>query len=171
MQAWVALPRANERDEPSFEHVGASDLPRFSVDDAELWLIAGTAYGRTSPVTTASSLFYIEARLAAGGWLDLPAELGERGVYIVEGAIAIDGTAYAAGRILVFRPGRPVRIEASATTRLMLLGGAPLDGERLIWWNFVASDAALIEAAKANWAGRRFPAVPGDTDFMPLPVT
>ncbi|MND04477.1 hypothetical protein D3C83_247600 [compost metagenome] len=52
----------------------------------------------------------------------------------------------------------------------MLLGGEPLAGERLIWWNFVASDAALIEAAKADWAAGRFPEVPGDTERMLLPA-
>jgi redox-sensitive bicupin YhaK (pirin superfamily) len=52
----------------------------------------------------------------------------------------------------------------------MLLGGQALDGERLIWWNFVASEAALIEAAKSDWAAGRFPAVPGETGRMSLPA-
>lgn len=169
VQAWVALPRATEGQDPAFEHVGSGDLPRFAMGDAELTLIAGAAWGRTAPVTTASPLFYAEARLEAGGALDVAADLGERGVFIVEGAIAIDGTAYEAGRLLVLEAARPCRIEARAPARLMLLGGAPLDGERLIWWNFVASHAALIEAAKADWAAGRFPAVPGETERMPLP--
>jgi len=170
MQAWVALPRASEREEPRFEHVGSDELPRFTVGDAHLTLIAGTAYGRTAPVTTASSLFYIEARLAAGSALEVPAELGERGVFIVEGEIAIDGTRHAAGNLLVLKPSRHCRIDSLGATRLMLLGGAPLDGERLIWWNFVASDAALIEAAKVDWAEGRFPTVPGETERMSLPA-
>ena len=170
VQAWVALPRASEQQEPRFEHVGSNDLPRFAIGDAELTLIAGAAYGRTAPVTTASPLFYVEARLAAGGALEVPAELGERGVFIVDGAIAIDGTLCEAGRLLVLKTSRPCRIEARAAAHLMLLGGAPLDGERVIWWNFVASDAALIEAAKADWARERFPAVPGETERMALPA-
>ena len=82
IQAWVALPRASEGQEPVFEHVGSSDLPRFAVGDAGLTLIAGTAWGRTAPVTTASPLYYVEARLEAGGVLDVPDTLGERGVFI-----------------------------------------------------------------------------------------
>ena len=170
MQAWVALPRASEREEPRFEHVGGGGLPRFTVGDADLTLIAGTAYGRTAPVTTASPLYYVEARLAAGSALEVPAELGERGIFIVEGAIAIDGTPYEAGHLLVLTPAHQCRVVAREATRLMLLGGAPLDGERLIWWNFVASSTALIEAAKADWAAGRFPAVPGETERMPLPT-
>lgn len=170
VQAWVALPRASERDEPRFEHVGSHDLPRFTEGDAGLTLIAGTAYGRTAPVTAASPLFYVEARLETGGTLEVPAELGERGVFIVAGVISIDDTAYEAGRLLVLKATQPCRIEATAATHLMLLGGEPLDGDRLIWWNFVASDAALIESAKAEWAERRFPAVPGETERMALPA-
>jgi redox-sensitive bicupin YhaK (pirin superfamily) len=170
MQAWVALPRASEQDEPRFEHVGSQELPRFTVGDADLTLIAGAAYGQTAPVTTASPLFYIEARLAAGGALEIPAELGQRGVFIVEGEIAADGMRHEAGRLLVLRDSRPCRIEAHAAAHLMLLGGEPLDGERLIWWNFVASDPALIEAAKADWAEGRFPLVPGESERMTLPA-
>ncbi len=170
VQAWVALPRASERDEPRFEHVGSNALPRVPVGAAELTLIAGTAWGRTAPVTTASPLFYVEVRLAAGGALEIPADLGQRGVFIVEGEIAIDGNSHAAGRLLVLRDSQPCRIEANAAAHLMLLGGAPLGGERFIWWNFVASDAASIEAAKVEWAESRFPAVPGETERMSLPA-
>ncbi len=170
VQAWVALPRASERDEPRFEHVGRNALPRFTVGAADLTLIAGTAWGRTAPVSTASPLFYVEARLAAGVALEIPADLGQRGVFIVEGEIAIDGNSHAAGRLLVLRDSQPCRIEANAAAHLMLLGGAPLGGERFIWWNFVASDAASIEAAKVEWAESRFPAVPGETERMSLPA-
>jgi len=170
VQAWVALPRASERDEPRFEHVGSHELPRFAVGDARLTLIAGAAFGRTAPVTTASPLFYVEARLEAGGALEIPAELGQRGVFVVEGEIAVDGIAHAAGRLLVLRDSQPCRVEAKQAAQLMLLGGEPLDGERLIWWNFVASDAALIETAKVDWAEGRFPPVPGETERMSLPA-
>jgi hypothetical protein len=52
----------------------------------------------------------------------------------------------------------------------MLFGGAPLDGERHLWWNFVASTRERIEQAKADWREGRFPNVPGDDkEFIPLP--
>jgi redox-sensitive bicupin YhaK (pirin superfamily) len=51
----------------------------------------------------------------------------------------------------------------------MLLGGAPLDGERHIWWNFVSSSRERIERAKDDWRAERFDAVPGETERIPLP--
>jgi hypothetical protein len=51
----------------------------------------------------------------------------------------------------------------------MLLGGAPLDGPRHIWWNFVSSSLERIERAKLDWREERFAAVPGDDERIPLP--
>ena len=170
MQAWVALPRAAEADAPRFEHVPAAELPAIERDGCTLKLIAGAAFGARAPVATASPLFYLEARLPASRGLVLPHSLGQRGIYIVSGRIAIDGREFAAGRLLVLTDGRDCRLDAGCETRLMLLGGAPLDGERLIWWNFVASNAAAIEAARADWAAGRFPPVPGDPAGMPMPA-
>jgi redox-sensitive bicupin YhaK (pirin superfamily) len=169
-QAWVALPEAAETAEPTFEHVRAADLPSIELDGAGLRLIAGQAYGAKSPVATASPLFYLDAALETDARLDLPPELGERGIYIVAGEIEIDGFDYGAGRLLALANDRPCEIRARAAARLMLLGGAALGGDRAIWWNFVASDEARIEAAKQDWAGGRFAPVAGDDERMPLPV-
>ena len=79
-----------------------------------------------------------------------------------------DGEAYFEGELVVLRPGAAVALEASCSTRLMLLGGAPLDGERHLLWNFVGSDKEALERAKADWIAGRFPPVVGD-DGPPIP--
>ena len=170
MQAWVALPAEAELSAPSFEHVSSGDLPTVEIGGATLRLIAGRAFGLESPVTTASPLFYAESRLPAGGEFELAPELGERGIYIVDGEIEIDGLEYEAGRLLVLANERSCRIRARQSAMLMLLGGDPLDGERVIWWNFVSSEQGRIEAARADWQAGRFPSVAGDDEIMPLPV-
>ena len=65
---------------------------------------------------------------------------------------------------------RPV-LRADVDARLMLVGGAPLDGDRHLWWNFVSSSRERIERAKRDWAEGRFAPVPGETEFIPLPET
>ncbi len=99
----------------------------------------------------------------------MPADHEERGIYLVSGAIEVGGEPHDSGRLLVLRPGPEVALAATADTRLMLLGGAPLEGPRFIWWNFVSDSRARIEQAKADWQGGRFAAVPGDDEFIPLP--
>ncbi len=168
IQAWVALPVEAEETEPSFHHHGKDSLPMINLDGVRLRLIAGTAYGKESPVRTFSPTFYLDAAMQGGSVLPLTDEHEERAVYIAEGAVEIGGEAYESGRMLVFAPGAAVTIRALADSRLMLLGGANI-GERHIWWNLVSSRPERIEQAKADWKEQRFPKVPGETEFIPLP--
>jgi redox-sensitive bicupin YhaK (pirin superfamily) len=170
IQSWVALPRAHEHAAPAFFHHAAASLPVIETGGARVRLIAGALHGRRSPVATLSPTLYADVALEAGGSLEIPADAAERAVYPVEGVIALDGESYEAGQLLVFKPGVPITLDAASPARLMLLGGAPLDGPRHIWWNFVASSQDRIEQAKADWKARRFPVIPtDDQEFIPLP--
>jgi redox-sensitive bicupin YhaK (pirin superfamily) len=169
IQAWVALPKANEESEPAFAHVPAEKLPVIEEKGVRLRLIAGTLFGRSAPFPVFSPMFYLDASLAAGQRLAVPDDYAERAVYIVEGRIAIAGTDYEAGKLLIFPTGGTIAIAAVAPSRLMLLGGATMDEPRHIWWNFVSSSKDRIEQAKADWRAQRFAAVPGETEFIPLP--
>jgi redox-sensitive bicupin YhaK (pirin superfamily) len=170
IQSWVALPRAHEETEPSFHHHAADAIPEVSRDGTRLRIVAGTAYGETSPVRVFSPMFYVEARLPAGAQLELPDEHEERATYVVEGSIACDSETFEPGDMLVARPRATLALKALEPSRVMLLGGAPIDGARHIWWNFVSSSEERIERAKRDWKEGRFPKVPGDeVEFIPLP--
>jgi hypothetical protein len=170
LQLWVALPRAHEEVAPSFQHHAAEALPALEREGARLRVIAGNAYGAASPVEVLSPLFYVEAQLEPDAALPLPDEHAERAAYVVDGSVCCDGDPHGPGVMLVFREETPARIRALEPTRVMLLGGAPLDGERHIWWNFVSSSPERIERARRDWRERRFPKVPGDElEFIPLP--
>ncbi len=177
LQAWVALPTSEEERDPSFEHVAAQDLPAFEIDGASLTLIAGKAYGRTSPAKVLSPLFYVRADLPAGGRLSPPNEHAERAVYVVDGPVTVAGDVFAAGDLVVLRPG-DVAVDAPEPARVMFLGGEMLDGERHLFWNFVSSSKERLEQAKRDWAAsaaggwRDTPfALPptDDQEFIPLP--
>lgn len=170
IQSWVALPQAEAECAPAFVHHPAATLPQWQHEGATLRLIAGTAYGHESPVEFAAPIFYLHVEWAtSAGRLPLPDEHAERAVYVVRGAVTIAGEHIAAGTMAVLGETAEV-LDAEAGTVAMLLGGAPVDGPREIWWNFVASDAARIEQAKRDWAESRFAAVPGETEFIPLPA-
>lgn len=171
IQSWVALPKHAEESAPCFFHHGQSDLPTIDAEGKRIRLIAGSLFGQTSPVKTASDMFYADAMLEAGSKLPLPADHEERGIYIVEGGIEIAGDSFEAGRLLVFHPGDEITVIALQRSRIMLLGGEPMDGPRHIWWNFVSSSKERIEQAKEDWKQRRFDTVPGDEEeFTPLPI-
>ena len=152
IQSWVALPRADEETEPAFRHYPAATLPELTVGDARLRIIAGTAYGAASPVEVRSPTLYVDVRLPRGGSLPLPADHEERGVYLAEGRATIGSDSVTAGQMAVLEPGAATTLTAREDVRAMLLGGAPADGPRHIWWNLVSSSEARIEQAKRDWA-------------------
>lgn len=169
LQTWVALPRELEGCDPAFVHHPAASLPVIAMEGASMRLIAGSAFGQTSPVEVASSMFYIAVEMEAGASFVLPDAYAERGVYPLRGDVIINEGVLPAGQMAVLNQSEPVTLQALSPARLMLLGGEPLDGERFLWWNFVASDRADIEEAKERWRNGGFDAVPGETEFIPLP--
>lgn len=172
IQTWIGLPQREEQMAPQFMHHGAAELPQLEYPGVRLRLIAGTLEGARSPVQTLSPLVYADAELQPGSTLTLDTEHEERALFISVGTLEVERVSIEAGRMLVFRAGRRVLAHTRGGARVLLLGGAPLDGPRYVSWNFVASSREPIQRAAEDWrAGRRFGTVPGETDFIPLPET
>ncbi|MCU4654260.1 pirin family protein [Roseibacterium sp. SDUM158016] len=176
IQTWIALPKGAEDGPPAFVHAGRDELPMLDGEGKRLRLILGSAYGARAPVPTASEMFYLDAVLEPGAKLPLPDDHEDRGAYVVQGAVTVAGQEFGAGRMMVFRPGDRVSMTAGpGGARVMLLGGATLEGPRYIWWNFVASSKERIEEAKeawraGDWEHGRFQLPPTDSEeFIPLP--
>ncbi|MDJ0391107.1 pirin family protein [Roseomonas sp. E05] len=171
IQSWVALPKRTEETAPAFAHHAAASLPVLEDGGTRLRLIAGEGWGARAPVATSSDLFYADATLAPGAALPLPDHHEERAAYVLEGEVEVAGERFAPGRMLVFRAGDALALRAGPWgARLLLLGGAVMDGPRYLFWNFVASSRERIEQAKADWKAGRFALVPGDDkEFIPLP--
>ena len=171
IQTWVALPAALAECEPVFAHHDAASLPAWQVEGADLRLVAGSAYGRQSPVAVCSPLFEIACTLAADAEVDLPGEHAERAVYVLAGEAEVAGMPVRAGELLVECGGAPGRMRARSAVTALLFGGAPYGPPPHLWWNFVAAEPSRIEQAKADWRAGRFGAVPGETEAIPLPGT
>jgi redox-sensitive bicupin YhaK (pirin superfamily) len=169
IQSWVALPQAAEESEPSFQHVSRSDLPEWREGGVVLRVIAGHAYGRASPARVLSPTLYLDAALEPGSQLPLPEDHEERGLFVVRGEVQAGDQTLATGDMAIFETGARGSLHSDQGARLMILGGAPLDGPRHLWWNFVSSSKERIERAKAAWRDQRMGQVAGDSEFIPLP--
>jgi redox-sensitive bicupin YhaK (pirin superfamily) len=169
LQFWVALPKQFEQTEPSFQHHPGASLPRVDGQGYSITLIAGQGWGLTSPVQTHSPLFYADVQFTSSGCFPVPAEHAERAVYVVSGEARLGEEILTPGLVYVLQSGSPAVVEVDGPARLVVFGGAPLEGPRRIWWNFVASDTALIEQAKLDWEAGRFDPVPGEDERIPLP--
>ncbi len=169
LQCWVALPQASEETDPLFAHYGEAKLPLVTGEGKSARVVAGKMFGARSPVETLHETFFADVSLEAGASVPLDADYEERATYIVSGEIEIAGDKFNEGRLLVFKPGDRITARAAQPSRIVMLGGAAMDGPRFIWWNFVSSRKERIEQAKADWKAGRFEGVPGDDEFIPLP--
>lgn len=172
LQCWVALPKVHEECDPDFRHTAMADLPFVDADGVWVRIVAGSFLGHRSPVQTLSELFFVDVHLQPNALLEFPADYTERAIYIVEGQLDLgsDGL-FDAGQLVVLKPDRCITLAATSAgaVRMVLLGGEPMDGPRYLAWNFVSSSAERIEQAKQDWFAQKFPKVPDEVEFIPLP--
>lgn len=178
IQTWVALPKSHEAGDPSFTHHPKDTLPSFDLGGAQAQVLAGSAFGHTSPVEFPWGIWYVGASAPDGARFDIPGDAAdERALYIAGGTVTIGADTYEDGTMLVLTPGETVSVEAAPGSFFMLAGGQTMDGPRLIEWNLVASDRALIDEARdgwrssiaGGWTGTRFSLPDGESDYIPFP--
>jgi redox-sensitive bicupin YhaK (pirin superfamily) len=170
LQMWVGLPAAKEEMEPGFAHHETREFPVVTDTGKTVRVVVGSLYGARSPVPTVHETMFGDVHLRAGAAVPLEAGHEERAIYVLDGEIEITGDKFTGGQLLVFKPGDVVTVTAVHDSHFVIIGGAPMDGLRHIWWNFVSSRKERIEQAKAEWKAGHFQKVPGDEiEFIPLP--
>lgn len=168
LQLWMALPEGQEECEPAFAHFAADALPRVALDGVRVTVMAGAAFGAASPAPALSPTLYLDMELQAHASLVIPAAYAERALYALDAGCTLDGEALPQYQMRVLsRSSTPV-LHARESARVILIGGDPL-GPRHIAWNFVSSRKERLLQARDDWMARRFPAVPGETEFIPYP--
>ncbi len=170
-QIWVALPKEMENVSPSFHHIEAEALPKWTEPGAAFRLVAGKGYGRESPLPVYSPLFMVEIQTDQDYELDIKDQLsGEIGICIVNGEVNACGQVVRQGNMLVSKTEDACKLHIRKDSLILLFGGEPFPEERFIYWNFVASSKERLEQAKEDWKNKRFPNVPGDDSYVPLPA-
>ena len=178
IQTWVALPKEFAEIAPDFVHHPAETLPAFDLGGARARVLAGTAFGYSSPVEFPWDIWYVGAEADSGAEFTIDAtEAEERALYVAFGSATIGNEEIGPGQMAILTPGMDIKVSVTPGTRFMLAGGAPMDGPRKIDWNFVATDNVRIEQAKAdwrasaagNWRDTPFTLPDGESDYIPLP--
>lgn len=170
LQIWVALPKELEEIEPSFFHVPENEIPEWKQDNIAFKLIAGEVLGKKSPVPVYSPMYLLELKSTTRQKVTIGADLfGESALYILEGSIESEGNVFGSKQILIAKDSKLCSFEMAENTTIYIFGGDSFPEERIIYWNFVASNKELIENAKEKWLAQKFEKVPGETEFVPLP--
>jgi len=167
-QFWLGLPQSHEACEPAFAHHPAAEIPEFHEPGVTGRVVIGSYREHRSPVpfpdsTSPHPVLCLDLTLEPGAAFTLPPDsrCPERAYYSVDGE----------GAHTFFIPdaGAPLTVSVETPTRVLVIGGAPLDGPRHLDWNFVASSRERLAQARDDWRAGRFASVPGETEFIPYP--
>jgi redox-sensitive bicupin YhaK (pirin superfamily) len=169
LQLWAALPTEYEEVEPGFIHTPAHHIPVVAQGGASVRILIGSAFGLTSPVATFGETLYLDVNARRDAILTLEPSDRERAVYSVHRDVIIDDLIVERGSLAMLEPEAPTRITAPEGARYVVIGGAPTDGRRHIWWNFVSSRKERSEQAKEDWAAQRMGVIPDESEWIPLP--
>jgi redox-sensitive bicupin YhaK (pirin superfamily) len=157
-QLWVALPEADRRADPAFDHYPS--LPVADLPGGRATVFAGDLAGARSGTRTFSPIVGADLDAAPGVCLRVPLEPGfEHALLPFAGHAELDGQPLAADTLYYLGTGRRALALRGGTApfRALLIGGAPFGETILMWWNFVARTPDEISEARDDWeAGRRF---------------
>jgi redox-sensitive bicupin YhaK (pirin superfamily) len=168
LQLWMALPADQEECEPSFHHFAADAIPKVALEGARITVMAGTAFGSTSPVPAKSPTIYLDMALQAGATVPIAADYAERALYALDAGCTLDGVALPPHQMQVLATDSTPLLQARDAARVILVGGEPL-GPRYIVWNFVSSRRERLLQAKQDWIAQRFPGIAGESECIPFP--
>ncbi|MGH8304898.1 MAG: pirin family protein [Steroidobacteraceae bacterium] len=160
-QLWIALPDAERHRPPAFRNYPR--LPVIETGGFSLRVLAGTAFGQTSPAEVFSPLIGLDVSAAGAASLRLPLNAAfEHAALVLSGTALLEGEMLAPATLLYFGPGRgQLGIECESAVRILLIGGVPFGEEILLWWNLVARTPEEIAQATDDWNAGRFGAVTG----------
>jgi quercetin 2,3-dioxygenase len=167
VQLWVALPDADRRVEPAFEH--HAELPAARLGGFSVTVFMGDLAGARSPATAFSPIIGAELTAAYHARARVPLDPAfEHVVFVASGNAEVadagggSETLLGPGHLLYLSTGRDrMEIAAPAGSTVFLLGGVPLGEPLLMWWNFVARTPEEIAEATADWRADRFGTVGG----------
>lgn len=169
-QIWVALPTEKEEMEPRFDYIKCEDLPSWKQEGLNIRVVAGEAFGKKSPLPVHSPLFMVDITAEEVTALEIKGQVkGEIAFVVVNGKVIDEGQEIGAGQMLISKSDNECSIRVEKGTRLIMFGGEPFEEERFLYWNFVSSSKERLEQAKEDWISRRFPKIPEDDTYIPLP--
>ena len=170
LQIWIALPKDKEQMDPEFIHIEKASIPEWFDSGVSYKLIAGEALGKKSPVPVYSKMFFLEIKTKSKSDINICKNLyGEAGIYILEGSLTHDDIEYKPNQLIIPEDLSDFEFKLNSDSVVYIVGGIPFPEERFIYWNFVSSEKDLIEKVKVLWVEQKFPKIPGETGFVPLP--
>ena len=153
-QLWIALPDSHRNIPPRFQHY--PDLPKTLIGDFAVTVLAGEALGLKAPAEVHSPLMGVDllaSDAASPARASMPLrEDFEHAVMSMSGEVRVEGEILPSENLIYLPAGtKSVNLECSPGSRLIIIGGEPMDEAILLWWNFVARTTEEMKEAQTQW--------------------
>jgi redox-sensitive bicupin YhaK (pirin superfamily) len=130
-QLWVNLPAARKMIPPRYQDIPPDQVAEATLDGAKVRVVAGTAFGKTGPVSGIDvEPLYFDATLERGAELRERTPLGHNAfAYVTDGAVRLgpSGREVRKGQLAVLGPGDGVVLRGTeGGGRALLIAGRPL---------------------------------------------
>lgn len=168
IQLWVNLPRAHKMSSPGYQTLLKADIPvvELAGGAGHLRVIAGEFHGISEtmprsirgPANTFTPVHLYDVRLKAGHAAEITVPAGfNTAVFVLQGGVSVKGSGQAeeAELVQLDKSGERIMITAKTNTRLLVLGGEPIDEPIARYGPFVMNTKAeLVQAMNDYQAGK-----------------
>lgn len=157
-QLWVNLPAKRKMIPPRYQDIAPATIPEVALEKGKLRVVAGTAEGKTGPVSGIDvEPLFVDVSLEKGHVIALPVPQTHTSfLYVTEGAMRVGDSRreVKAQEIAVLGPGSTVRFEGE-NGRALFFAGRPLGETVSRWGPFVMNTDAEIQQAIADYRSGR----------------
>jgi len=153
IQFWVNTPSKYKMEEPYYLPITAEDTPIIKKENVDIRIVAGEFESLKGPAKTYSpqTLLRIEAKLGAKLQLPIPNTYNTL-LYVLNGTLAMDGQKVKAkDMVWLENNGDYIEIEATATTRFIILSGEPIGEPVASYGPFVMNTQEELQHAVSDF--------------------
>jgi quercetin 2,3-dioxygenase len=153
IQLWINLPARLKSATPTYTNLPKDTLPTISQDGYEVKVVSGIFRNVVGPATPPIPIDAFMIEMNEGSTLELPARTGWNTLlFTLKGEVEIDGQIVKGDELAVLsEEGESVTITSRKPSRLLYLGGEPIDEPKYAYGPFVMNTEAEIGQAYADY--------------------
>ena len=161
IQLWVNLPAKQKMTPPKYQTLTFAEIPQVNLGGKNclLRVISGEISGMKGPAQTHTPINIWDISLSAGSNTDLVVPSGHTSViFSLKGDVVICDKEQVSGpKLVMFEPlGQHITLNAKTDTRLLFLGGLPLNEPMLGLGPFVMTTKEELEQAFSDYEDGQF---------------
>ncbi len=153
IQLWINLPAALKMSPPNYQAFDKEEIPSITQNQSEANIISGTMNGQKGPINSPTNITAITALIQQGGTsaITLP-ENHNALVYVLNGTGTVNGQNFSKQQLLqLSAEGKELEIEATQSTKLLVLAGEPIDEKKSMWGPYVMNTQTEIMEALRDY--------------------